>query len=280
MLEIKLFFTSTYNLFKDSALEFVKNQDPVKAAALSFNTLTSIIPIFAILFGIAGMLGMEKYLENYIREVFDGQNEVIKYIIQFSQSLLKNTKSSLIASLGFITLLYTSFSILGNIESSLNDILKIRSSRDWLYKIRDYLALIIVCPVLFFAASSINIFLVAQVHALESSFLFELLGPFIVFLFRLVPFFLSILLFIIVYVFIPAKWVSLSSRIIPGILIGIIFPLWQWIYIVFQGQVTSYGAIYGAFAALPLFFLWLEVTWMIVLFGAEIAAYLERKAKA
>jgi len=271
-------FKSLYYLIRDATLDFIENQDTLKAAALSFYTLTSIVPFLAIMFGAANGLGIEDFLQRQLREAFVGQEEFIEYVIKFARSMLQNTRGSVIAGIGFIILLWTAFSILSNVESSLNDILKIKEARSWPRRIIDYSVLMIVLPIVFLATSGLNVYLATQIYATSEEFyLIKIVSPYLLFSINIVPFILSILLFTIVYVFVPTYWITLSSRITAGIITGIIFQFWQIAYIRFQGEISNYGAIYGTFAALPLFLVWLQASWLILLAGAEIAAYLENK---
>lgn len=272
------FIVSAYRVLWNSALAFAKNEDSLKASALTYYTLISIVPFLAVAFGIASGFGFEQYLENELNHTFEEQEEIIQYAIKFARSLLQNTRGSVIAGVGFITLLWTNLSMLATIENALNDIWHVRQPRSWAKKLSDYLAVMIICPIFLVVSSSVSVFLVAHLtaSARDNSFV-SVLSPFILFLVKLVPFFSSIFLFVVIYLFIPNVRVRKTPRIISGIIAGIAFQFWQWLYIKFQVEISSYGAIYGTFAALPLFLFWLQVSWLIVLAGAELASHIENE---
>ena len=173
-------------------------------------------------------------------------------------------------------MLWSVLGLLSYIENALNAIWKIPVGRPLHRKISDYLATMLICPVFFVTSSSITVFLPTQIAATAHANVFtEAISPVLLFILRLSPFFLSWLLFTFIYLFLPNTHVYLRSALIAGLIGGTAFQLWQWIYIRFQIGVASYGAIYGSFAALPLFLIWLQVSWLILLAGAELAFEIE-----
>ncbi len=90
-------------------------------------------------------------------------------------------------------------------------------------------------------------------------------------LLRLLPFAILWGLFAFMYLFLPNGKVNLRSALLGGILAGTIYQVVQWAYITFQIGIARYNAIYGSFAALPLFLVWLQLSWLILLYGAEIS---------
>ncbi len=136
----------------------------------------------------------------------------------------------------------------------------------------DYLALIIICPVLLILSSSTTVFITTQVNVILEKF--SILGSFssaIFLLLKLLPYMLMWLLFTFLYIFMPNTKVRFASGLVAGIIAGTIFQIVQWAYITFQIGVVHYNTIYGSFAALPLFLIWLQLSWTIVLYGAEVS---------
>lgn len=272
------FIVSGYRILWNSALAFSRNEDSLKASALTYYTLISIVPFLAVAFGVATGFGFEKFLEDQLNHAFEEQEEVIQYAIKFARSMLQNARGSVIAGVGVIALLWTNLTMLAAVENALNDIWHVRQPRTWAKKITDYLAVMITCPIVLVVSSSVSVFLVTHLTetAKEHNFV-GLLSPVILFLVKLLPFFLSIVLFVVIYLFVPNVRVRVAPRVIAGVLAGIAFQIWQWLYIRFQFEISSYGAIYGTFAALPLFLFWLQVSWLIVLAGAELASHIENE---
>lgn len=270
------FLTRCYRVILDTLRGFFEDDCYAKASALTFYSLLSIVPVLAVLFGIAKGFGFENALETEIHERFSEQPEVASKLIQFAYSWLHSVQGGLIAGIGSIMLLWSVIGLLNNIESTLNDIWKTKIGRPYTRKISDYLAVMIIAPIFLVTSSSINVYLTTQITATaHSNLITEAVSPLLLFLLKLFPYFLSWFLFIFVYLFMPNTKVYWRSAIMAGILAGTAFQLWQWVYIKFQIGVASYGAIYGSFAALPLFLIWLQISWLILLAGAEIAVQLE-----
>jgi membrane protein len=134
----------------------------------------------------------------------------------------------------------------------------------------------IICPLFLVTSSSLTVFLSTQIaRTAQNSQIVEAVSPFLFTILKLSPYFLSWILFTFIYLFLPNTKVYLRSALIAGIVAGSAFQAWQWAYIKFQIGASSYGAIYGSFAALPLFLIWLQISWLIFLAGAELAFEIE-----
>jgi membrane protein len=250
---------------------FIKDRCTLRASALTFYSLLSVVPVVAMAFGISKGFGLEQRLEKQLYLRFAGQEEIISRIIDFARSLLENTKGGLIAGIGVALLFWSAIKVLGHIEGALNAIWKVRA-RTFIRKFSDYLAIMIISPLLIIVSSSVNVFITTQVKAISGKLaLLQAASPVIVLLLKLLPFGLIWLLFILIYMVMPNTQVRFSSALTSGIIAGTVYQIFQGIYISAQVLVSQYNAIYGSFAALPLFLVWLQVSWMIVLLGAEIA---------
>ena len=250
---------------------FVEDDCYSKASALTFYSLLSIIPVLAVLFGIAKGFGFEEILEAEINKQFVQQKQVMVKLIELAYSWLLNAEGGLIAGVGTVVLLWTVFGLLSNVESALNSIWKTKYYRPYFRKLSDYLATMIISPIFFVTLSSMNVYLHAILKQRQDNFVLDAITPLVLFLLKLSPYLLSWSLFTFIYTFMPYTKVYFRSALTAGIIAGTIFQIWQWVYIKFQVGVSSYGAIYGSFAALPLFLIWLQVSWLIVLAGAELA---------
>ncbi len=260
----------------DATRGFIEDDCYSKASALTFYTLLSIVPILAVLFGIAKGFGFENALQSEIGQRFAEQRELMDKLIQFAYSWLHNVQGGVIAGIGTVALFWSALGLLSSIETALNAIWKTPVSRSYGRRISDYLATMVIGPLFLATSSSITVFLSTQIaQTAQSNVIVEAVSPFLLFILKLFPFFLSWALFTFVYLFMPNTKVYLRSAIIAGIIGGTTFQIWQWIYIKFQIGVASYGAIYGSFAALPLFLIWLQISWLILLAGAELAYEIE-----
>lgn len=251
---------------------FNEDKVQVKASALTYYTLMSIVPVFALIFGIAKGFGVEKYLEQQIIVNFKGQEEVMNQVISFSHSLLARTGGGIIAGIGVVLLFWSVIKVLNNIENSFNDIWQVEKPRTWTRKFTDYLSIMFIAPILLIASSGIHVFLATQITSIAKEV--EIIGyvsPLLISALQFLPYLLIWVLFSFIFIAMPNTKVSYPSGIIAGVISGSGFVIVQWAYIFLQIGVSRYNAIYGSFAALPLFLIWMQASWLIVLFGAEIS---------
>ena len=244
----------------------------LRASSLTFYFLFSIVPVLAMVFGIAKGFGIEKALEAQILTKFQGQQEMIAQIILFSHSLLDQTRGGVVAGLGVALLVWTVVRALSNIENAFNEIWGIQRPRSMGRKFSDYLAILFICPVLLVVAGSATVAATGSVEAILRRIpAISAVAPFVFLMLRLVPYAMIWFLFGFIYSFIPNTRVSPRSAVLGGVVAGTIYQLVQWAYVAFQIGAARYGAIYGSFAAVPLFLAWIQMSWLIVLFGAEIS---------
>ena len=251
---------------------FNEDKCALRAKALTFYSLLSVVPAVAFGFGVSKGFGMQKLLEKELLENLKGQEEVVKYIIGFADKWLQQAQGGLIAGIGIIMLLYTVFNLFQNIEASFNDIWGIPHSRRFSRKLSDYLSVLFIAPILFVFSSGVAVFVKTQITLIVEKI--TLLGPvsqLIVFSLKVLPFLVIWLLGTFVYMFMPNTRVRFRSGFLGGIVAGTLYGLWQNLYITLQIGAAKYGAIFGSFAIIPLFMIWLQISWLIVLFGAEIA---------
>ena len=251
---------------------FDEDKCKFRASALTYYSLLSVVPVIAMMFGIAKGFGLEKRVQTELMQNMQGQKEVAEKIIGFADSLLENASGGFIAGIGIAFLFWTIIKVLSNIENSFNDIWGVKTPRSIGRKFSDYLSMMLVCPFLLVMASSITVAISSQVRVIiEKSPVFSALGPFILFLLKFLPYCTIWITFTFLFIFMPNTKVKLRSGLLAGIVGGTLFQLAQWVYINFQIGAAKYGAIYGSFAALPLFLLWLHISWLVILFGAELS---------
>lgn len=250
------------------AIEFTTTKRITSAAAaLTYSTLLAIVPIFAVVFGIARGFGYNKYIEEWFRESFSSQPQVSEIIIGFVNSYLVHTKSGLFLGIGLLFMLFTVIMLISNIERTFNDIWQAKKPRSMFRTITDYTSMLLLMPVVIVITSGISIFFATIFKQIEDTMVIGSLAQFFL---QLLPYVLMSGVFIALYLFMPNTKVKLSCALVPGILAGVAMQGLQLFYIHSQIWVSSYNAIYGSFAALPLFMLWIQISWLICLFGAEL----------
>ena len=237
-----------------------------QAAALTYSTLLAIVPILAVVFAIARGFGYNKYIEVWFRDAFSSQPQVAEVLISFVNSYLVHTKSGIFLGVGLVFMLYTVMMLVNNIELTFNAIWQVKKKRSIFRTITDYASMFFLFPILIVVSSGLSLFMATMADTMED----YILGAAVKTMLDMAPYVLMSLLFIGLYVFMPNTHVKVKNAIIPGVLSGIAMQVVQFVYIHSQIWVTGYNAIYGSFAALPLFMLWVQISWTICLFGAEL----------
>ena len=237
------------------------------ASALTYSTLLAIVPVMAVVFAVARGFGYSKYIETWFRDAFSSQPAVADTLIGFVNSYLIHTQSSIFLGVGLVVMLYTVLMLVMNIESVFNTIWNVKRQRSLFRTVTDYMAMLFLGPIAIVLMSGLSFFF-ANITALIPYV--SVLTPTVKLLINLSPFVIMSLMFIGLYVFMPNTHVRLSHCIAPGILAGVAMQILQFAYINSQIWVSSYNAIYGSFAALPMFMLWIQISWIICLFGAEL----------
>ena len=262
------FFTCTILKKLILAIEFTTAKRITSAAAaLTYSTLLAIVPILAVVFAIARGFGYNKYIEEWFRSSFSSQPQAAETIVGFVNSYLVHTKSGLFLGVGLIFMLFTVIMLVSNIEQTFNYIWQVKKPRSLFRTITDYTSMLLLMPIMIVITSGMSIFFATIFKQIEDTML---LGPIMQFFLQLMPYMLMSGIFVALYVFMPNTKVKISCAIAPGILAGVAMQGLQLFYIHSQIWVSSYNAIYGSFAALPMFMLWVQISWLICLFGAEL----------
>ncbi len=264
----KFFFIRQLRIFMLAIRGFAEDKVQLRASALTFYTLLSIVPVLAMVFGIAKGFGFEQHLKTILEENLEGQKEILSEALKFADRMLKNIKGGFIAGTGLVVLIWSVMNVLGNIENAFNNIWQIKKSRGISRRLSDYLSLVVVAPILVFVSSG---FTVTQENSFLQGTIIEYLGPVFRILVWVLSFTLIWFVFTLLYIIMPNTKVNFKSAFAGGVIGGTMFQLLQWGYVNFQSLLSGYGTIYGSFAALPLFLMWLQFSWLIVLFGAEVA---------
>ncbi|MGF1573811.1 MAG: YihY/virulence factor BrkB family protein [Sumerlaeia bacterium] len=255
-----------------SVRHFLENKCMLRASALTFYSLLSIVPVVAMLLGVAKGFGFEENLKKQITSALSAAPDVASRITSFADKQIQNTSGGVIAGVGILILFFTVVRMIGNIEDSLNDIWNVKEQRSFARKLSDYLSLVVVSPIVLVMSSSITVFLSNNTTTLyEKIPMMEFLSGPTQFLIRLTPVLLLTLLLTFIYAYLPNHKIRSFAAFAGGLTAAILFQLFQVGYVKFQGSMTTYNAIYGSLAALPLFMLYLQVSWSLLLFGAEVS---------
>lgn len=236
----------------------------VRSAALTFYTVMSIVPIAALLFGITKGFGIESRLKEFLYNEFGDYQPLIDRILEFANAMLERARGGVIAAVGVLVLFWSVMKVFGNIEDSFNNIWDVRKGRNLTRKITDYISVVVAAPLLLIASNSILLQLRAKLININFSLAGEIL-------FTLLSLIMIWILFGLLYKIMPNTNVRTKSAMLAGIFAGTAFQIFQIAYFWIQSGVSKFNAIYGSFAAIPLFLIWIQASWQIVLFGAELS---------
>jgi len=244
---------------------FTIHQGFLRASALTYTTVLSLVPFLAIAFSVLKGLGAQNALEPILQQVAGDSEETISRIIDY----VNNTNVKSLGAIGLVMLVLTVISLMGNIEEAFNAVWGVRETRSIQRRFSDYLSVVIVGPILLLAATSMTSTLQSQ-WMLQWLIQNTYLGDAILLLFQFLPYLSVSIAMVFLYIFIPNTRVRLASAVTGGVMAGTAWELAQWGYFHFQVGVAKYNAIYGTLAAVPIFLVWIYTSWLIVLFGLEI----------
>ena len=252
-----------YRLLFYTARGLLEHGTIVRSAALTFYTLMSLVPIVAVVFAVVKGFGLADGLIDNLYALFPQNPEIIDYVVGFAEKALARTQGGVVAAVALVMLFWAIIRVFGSIESAFNNIWEVKVERSVTRQYTDYIAVVMIVPVLWVVANAVGNY-TQQLLGFDGSWYFDLLS-------RFASMFIIWVMFTILYIIIPNTKVKFKSALMAGIVAGTLFLLFQWGYIYIQRWMTSYNAIYGSFAALPLFLIWMQTSWEILLFGGELS---------
>lgn len=252
-----------YRLLFYTARGLVEHGTLVRSAALTFYTLMSLVPIIAVVFAVVKGFGLADGLEENLYAVFPQHPEIVDYLVGFAENALARTQGGVVAAVALVTLFWAVIRVFGSIENAFNNIWEVKVERSITRQYTDYIAVVMIAPVLWIVANALGNY-AGQLFGYRDGWLFDALS-------RLISLAVIWLMFTFLYMIIPNARVRFRSALMAGIVAGTFFLLFQWGYMYVQRWMTSYNAIYGSFAALPLLLIWIQTSWQILLFGGELS---------
>jgi membrane protein len=248
---------------------FKRDDIDTRASALTYSTILAIVPMLAVIVGVATGFGMRETVRESLYTYFPGHSKELAKAFDFAENYLSVSQGGVFIGIGLIFLFYTVYNLISSIEFTFNEIWQIKQQRSLKRKITDYMAMFIVLPAMLTISSGLSLF----VSTLSNTFLQEyvFLTPLAGFFLHLAPYVITLLFFTALYIVVPNTKVKFLNALAAGFVVGCAFQVFQNLYISGVIWVSRYSAIYSSFAALPLLFLWLQLSWLFTLFGAEIA---------
>lgn len=268
----RLLFHKWIKVFVITVKEIKKDEIGLKSSAITYFSVLSIVPVFAVIFGIAKAFGFEVDLKHELAKFFEGQEVVMNQTFIYAQKMLDGAQGGLIAVISILFLIYTVMRLLNSIEDVFNSIWNGLAPRTWVRKFTDYLAIVLLAPILIILSSGITVYITTQLRFIsQEAHMLELVKPALHFLLSFASYLVIWLLFTLLYIIMPNTKVSFKSGALAGIISGTVFKLLQLGFITFQVGVARYNAIYGSLAALPLFLIFTQLSWMVVFIGGELS---------
>lgn len=257
----KSFIGRIVHILHICVVRFREGEYSRSAVALTYYTLFAIVPMLALLFGIAKGFDMDTKLRASLTENLSHHRELLDYVCNFADTTLKQARGGVVAGVGVAALFFAVIGLSTNIERSLNAVWGLPPRRNLLHRYSNYIACLVVIPMLMVMVSSAGVFLrtLASQNTV-TGFMFT----------RVMPPMLASLIFFLIYLLAPTTRVRLVPALVAGITAGICFQLLQDLFVMLQKSIYTYNRVYGSFAALPLFMVWLRWSWEIALFGAEL----------
>lgn len=263
------FLIQQLKIFIITLRRFYEDEVPIHTAALTYYTTMAIVPIVATVFAISKSFGFSEQLDHIIENSFPEQDALIDQVTTFAENALNSIQGGWLGAFGVLFLLWSVVKVLNYIEKAFNHVWQVNRSRSWARKFTDYLSVLLLAPFIFVFSMSLSLTVrykvnlwFADIPVLEQAG--YLIGT-------LLPFILVYMMLTILYVIIPNSKVRVKSAFLGALFAGTAFQLIQNLYFYTQISVSKYSAIYGAFAALPLLIIWINISWKIVMFGAELS---------
>lgn len=247
---------------------FINERLNVKASALTFSILFAMVPMIALIIAIGRGLGVEKNIELSLNTSFEAHSSLIPIIMDFVRKYLETTQGGLFIGIGIVVLLVSVMNFFIQVELAFNEIWQVKKQRSAVNRFTMYFSAMLVIPIFIILTSGVSIF-VNTIFTKTSAF--EILTPFMRFGIKATPYLLNWIVFTVMYRAIPNTKVNLKDAAIAGIIAGTAFQVFQILYISGQVYLSRYNVVYGSFAAIPLLLLWLQISCLIVLLGADIA---------
>ena len=243
---------------------FREDQCPLHAAALTFISVMAMVPFLTIVFGVAKGFGFEKASE-MITSQADSWPDALQQAITTILATVESASAGAMAGYGLVLTLWVAIKMLSNIEETLNTVWGISDSRAFSDKVRNYIVIIVVTPILLIVATT------AQPVIMNITSKLEWMGPFLTFALQGVPLVMMSCAFCVVYIFLPNTKVNIGAAFTGAIAAALLSVIFQYLMIHASVGIGRNSAVYGTLAAIPIFLFYVQTSWMILLMGAEVA---------
>jgi len=186
----------------------------------------------------------------------------------FVERYLKSTQGGIFIGVGIAILFWSVMNFFMQVERAFNRIWQVKESRSFIRQFSTYFSAILIVPLVIVFSGGLSIYVSS---AVKQSYVYDVLSPLLRFGVKFIPYFINWIVFTILYIAMPNTRVKFCNALIAGIVAGSAFQAFQMLYINGQVYLSRYNVVYGSFAAVPLLILWIQISCLIVLLGAEIS---------
>ena len=260
-----------YRLLKTLVLAirgFINDDLNVRASALTYSVLFAIVPLFALIIAIGKGFGVDKIIVSSLQDTFIGQSDMVPTVMGFVERYLKSTQGGIFIGVGIAILFWSVMNFFIQVEKAFNRIWQVKESRSFIRQFSTYFSAILIVPLVIVFSGGLSIYVSS---AVKQSYVYDVLSPLLRFGVKFIPYFINWIVFTILYITMPNTRVKFCNALMAGIVAGSAFQAFQMLYINGQVYLSRYNVVYGSFAAVPLLILWIQISCLIVLLGAEIS---------
>lgn len=255
-----------------SIQNFIKGKMPVRASALTYYSVFALVPLLAFVFGMARGFGLDTYVVDMLHNRYASHQELVQVVLNFVENYLSNATGGAFVGIGICVLLWSVMKVFSQIEMSFNEIWYITKNRNYIRRFTDYISLLLVIPIFVLVSNGVSFYFNHALGVFDGSYI---ISPTLKVVLAVMPYLVSWVVFTMIYVVMPNTKVRFTAAMVAGAFSCITFFAFKWVYVYLQTMMTSYNAVYGGLAAIPFALLFIQTTWMIVLFGAEISFALQ-----
>jgi membrane protein len=257
--------------------DFTRGELNLRATSLVYTTMVGIVPLLALSFSAMRALGLHRSLEPLIMSVLAPIGPRASELTERIMSSIDNVHGSMLASVSVVLLIVSALSMAQKVETSFNFVWRVDRPRSYLRRIGEYLGIILIGPAVMsiaigFTASLRSDAMMARVAQLGP------LGRWLAASSGLAPYLLVIATFSLLYVYVPNTHVRLKPAVLAGVLAGAAWAAVGSLFTSFVVNVTRNEAIYSGFAIVLAAMIWLQLSWLILLLGAQLAFYVQNPA--
>jgi len=248
---------------------FSNDKVGLQATSLSYFSAMSVVPFVSLMFAVTNGFGVGEKLEQLLFKYFEGNEQIITYILKFAGNIISSSQNGLFGIISFLFLISTIVWLMLSIEKAFNEIWKTGSGRSFRKRVAYYLILLTVSPFVIFIFMTLGLLYTDTLKSIGLQI--DRYIPITSIFTWLTAYFFVALVFTVMYKYIPNTKVKIAAAFNSALVLAFAFIIVQLVYLETQIMVSGLNAVYGVFAAIPLFLIWMNISWTLILFGAELS---------